>query len=286
MTQASSERDLLARKSIRSLIFLYFAASAIGVSGWYVIGVTTNLWHWVPTLLLGGSLSLLFIFYRNFPLTIGNALFLLATATLMFSISYQTYIVAALGRWSPIAFFGYKLLALAVALVAPASAWSAYLIISFCALNPTIQTLVASPVIRANYSIAEPWVSVIYAVVALFVLRHRYRTIELERRVGALEAERRAVDHMARIFLGMRDLTNSPLQAIELTTALLKEGQLTAAEAVSHLEKSMDRLEGFSRILTLYEKNMDWSKGDLSFDATSLIQQQIIAMRGGEKPPK
>ena len=116
---------------------------------------------------------------------------------------------------------------------------------------------------------------ILYGLIASFILRHRLRSIALERKVAQMSAERKALNDVARIFLGMRDLTNSPLQAVEITSKLLASGHLTQQEASEHLEKSMIRLREVSELLTVYERNIDWNQTDSSFDAIKSLHLKL-----------
>lgn len=90
-----------------------------------------------------------------------------------------------------------------------------------------------------------------------------------------VKAERRALDDLARIFLGLRDLTNTPIQSIELTSRLLETEHLTPIEGAQHLERSLIRLRELSQILTSYERDVNWEETRPSFDAMTLLRNKI-----------
>lgn len=269
------------RSSTKTLVYAYLATLVVGTVGWSIASLT-GLGHWYFALAVMSALALLVTFRKELSPAVSTAIFLSSTAVIMACVSWQTYLVAAAGRWSAVAFAGYKLTALAVAFVAPVPVWGAYLVIALCALNPTVQTLLASSEIRANYPQSEPWVSIVYAMVAFFVLRHRLRENELARKVSALEGERRTIEHVAQIFLGLRDLTNTPLQSITTTAWLLKRGHVTPTEAAEHLDSALVQLRELSEILKTYEHEVDYRPTDHAFDAVKFLQEKLAHM----KPPK
>ncbi len=68
-----------------------------------------------------------------------------------------------------------------------------------------------------------------------------------------------------------RDLTNSPLQSVELTVALLKTRHPESQAQLERLERQLARLRQLSVVLSQYEPQR-WAPGDGSFDPLEVLQ--------------
>lgn len=87
----------------------------------------------------------------------------------------------------------------------------------------------------------EPWMTLLFAVLAGLMLHTRNRRRELEQRVVAAEQRARMLGEVARMLLALRDRANTPLQTIEIAVALLaEEGRPTENLAV--IQRSLARL--------------------------------------------
>lgn len=67
-----------------------------------------------------------------------------------------------------------------------------------------------------------------------------------------------------------------PLQSIELTARLLGTDNLTSAEGSKHLERSLIQLRELSKILSIYEQDVDWTRTGSSFDAVAMLQKKLV----------
>ena len=177
------------------------------------------------------------------------------------------------------AFTGYKLVALATAIIAPAPAWVGLSIIAACAVAPIIHYFALPVEIQRVFVVQEPWYTLICSIIAFFVLRHRLRELQLERALTRISAEKQAVDNIAKVFLFLRDITNSPLQSIEITALLLKKSRIEQVTAARHLEQALARLRELSQTLSSYQKNADGLES-ATFDAVADVQRTLTEMKG------
>jgi hypothetical protein len=239
----------------------------------------SSFWPWYVATGAATVVAGLLSVYRSLPTWLDGVAFLTPLGFALFANAATNYELFRLGV-SFSAFDAYKIAPLAVAVIAPTPRWVALVAIAASGLAPVaLYFLVFPPAARAAIAVQEPWLTFIFAFVALLVLRHSLKGIRMERDMERLDAERQAVDKLARIFLGLRDLTNTPLQAIEMTSKLLASESMTAAEASHYLERSLVRLRELSRVLTAYELELDWTAADTSFDAVKYLQQKITSQR-------
>ena len=72
---------------------------------------------------------------------------------------------------------------------------------------------------------------------------------------------------MARALLGVHDLTNTPLQNIEINVALIDQhGVAELSPYVERIQRAVYRLRESSKLLAAYEARLKWQKGDESFN--------------------
>jgi hypothetical protein len=179
--------------------------------------------------------------------------------------------MAALGvPWTP--FIGHKLVMIGIALLAP-SVWLGGFLIGGVALEAVLLWL--SFVSRVRLAVGwEPWVTLIYAAVAVALLAYRGHSLRLEHEFLRARAEAESLERFARLFLAVRDQVNTPLQTIELATVLLElrcpDG---GEESLQRIQHSVNRLRELMRLLSGFDNLMQWREEDASLDAQALLQQ-------------
>jgi PAS domain S-box-containing protein len=166
----------------------------------------------------------------------------------------------------------YKLFPLAVALLAPSSLWIGVGAIAAAAVLPIVQTWRWPPPVRQLLPPAEPWVTAFYALVALILLLHRRRQLAAQRDMVHVQTKAAYIDRFMHKFVAVRDLANSPLQALESTLAVLRIKHPHSAVQLERIERQIDRLRKLSTVLSLYEPQ-SWTSGDESFDPLEVLQQ-------------
>jgi hypothetical protein len=172
--------------------------------------------------------------------------------------------------WTP--FIGHKLVMIGIALLAP-SVRVGGVLIGAVTLEGILLWL--SFVSRVRLAVGwEPWVTLIYAAVALSLLVYRGQSLRLERKFFQARAEAESLERFARLFLAVRDQANTPLQTIELATMLLElrcaEGD---ADSLARIQHSVNRLRDLMRLLSGFDNLMQWREEDASLDAQALLQQ-------------
>lgn len=103
----------------------------------------------------------------------------------------------------------------------------------------------------------EPWYTILYGIVCLALVVIR---ILNERGLQKLSAEKAALQHteyLARVFVSIRDLANTPIQnLIILSEVLHKENN---EEAMGQIHRAAERLRSLSQIFKSFAESYTWS---------------------------
>jgi hypothetical protein len=224
-----------------------------------------------------GLVLFAFLFARRKSVTVRvcASVFLINTAclaTTLFVVNRQLAEHAPL--WAP--FQPNKLGALVVALLAP-QAWVGVLSIAAYIVPPLIQLATFPAAVRARLAVGEPWATIAFGVFALALLVYHLHRLELERRMSAAYADAVAKEQLARSLLAVRDLSNTPLQTIELSLALLRAGGPAAepahAAAFDRVERAIHSLRDLNRLLSDRIEHVAWSPDHESFDSVERLRE-------------
>ncbi|NUP05388.1 MAG: hypothetical protein HOW73_04935 [Polyangiaceae bacterium] len=174
---------------------------------------------------------------------------------------------------------------LGVALLAPASAWLGGALLAVFAAS----ALVFWARLEAEFSLAhlpgEPWMMLVYGGVAAGFLVARVHLRKVVRELSDTRAEANALARVARLFLAVRDRTNSPLQSLEFGVALLSRRHPEEDRLMEAMRRSLGRLRHLSSLLAVAEK---WRKTDnaLDVDLDSEIKDVASPAKGRNGPPR
>jgi PAS domain S-box-containing protein len=170
-------------------------------------------------------------------------------------------------------FEGYKLVALGLALVAPAPLWVGLVGIGAMAIVPIVETFHWPLAIRAELPAPEPWITVLYGVVASILLIHRRRQLAAQVAVVRLQSKATYAEQLMRKFQAVRDLANSPLQAIEATLTLLRRKHPESKTQLVRIERQLDRLHKLTTVLSRYDRTRTSAADERSFNALEVLQR-------------
>jgi hypothetical protein len=268
-----SDNEVRARHSALSFSVTCLMGSLLALAAWYAKNAIT-LWQWQFAVAVNATIVLGMVFFKKAPQRVSITAILTCAAVTLFASGYSNKLLAASGERFD-AFHGYKLVAITIAIIAPFPAWVGFAIIAFCAVAPIVQYQSFPLELRNAFAVQEPWATVVYACIAGYILRHRIKGLVLERLLIQSNAEKESLSNVARVCLSLRDLTNTPLQAIELTSKLLATNMLEAKDASLHLETSLVRLRELSKLLSQCEPYLDWTKATESFDAISNLAKDL-----------
>jgi hypothetical protein len=242
---ASAEPQEAARAALLTCLIVFFAQSAYLVLDRPLFGAGAVVLLDGLHAALAGLLALWL--WRRRPSTAGcDLVFLLVALPYLPIFWLAEFQGAALGLVrEPL--LGHKIVVLGMALLAPSSLWLGAGLIAAFAVHAAIMLAA----LRAHgYHLvgegAEPWVTFLFAAVSIAYLVSRANRRAITLRLAHARAEARANQQMARLFLGLRDRANTPLQTLELGTALLERRLPAQHSLVERLRKAVSRLRELS----------------------------------------
>ncbi len=262
-----------ARKSASAIAMICGVASLIAFGGWYLRASTQ--WHWLVTAIV---CSIAYVALRR-NTNVRTAFSALLISIVSFGILISTTVTnfQLAGTVYPFeAFGGLKLLALTIGLIAAHPLWLGALLIGLCGLTPILLYYFALPADRVStLSVQEPFITLIYAFLAAVLYYHRLKTIRLERELIRVQSEKKALDDLTQIFLSLRDLANTPLQALKITQHLLKSGILQPEHAAEKIELIMKNFEQLTTALNTFAARAKCDPKDSSFDSIAILNEKL-----------
>jgi hypothetical protein len=229
-------------------------------------------WPWWVTAGVLLMVPILIRVFRDRPLSVQVVALVVVASTLWVTIAFTNWYRAEHGeRFQP--FEGFKLLAIVVALVAPARRWLAAVVILGSGAIAAIEYAAWPAEWTSRLAGQEPWVTILYAAIGFIMYLVRLRNMQLERAATRDRAEAAALERIACVLVAARHLANTPLQSIEATSALLKMKHPEAEDLTAKLDRSIKRLRRFTRILSAYEVHVNWNDREMR-DAVALMESQ------------
>ena len=140
------------------------------------------------------------------------------------------------------------------------------------------------PVVRAHL-LAEPWTTVIYGIFAILLYTYRLHAVRMARKMAESLSAKQSLEHVSRMMLALRDFSNTPLQTLYLTTALLRRQHGDDAELLDRMDRSLSRLRELNAIMSQYEAQAGWQHGGESIDAVATLQRDFTTNRSPQPPP-
>jgi hypothetical protein len=149
----------------------------------------------------------------------------------------------------------HHLVMLGVAMMTPGSVWLGSALIGGTAVSAvTLVTLLSrsNPLLRVS---GEPWISLVFAGVALALLISRHYRRAAIWKLERSRAEVEALARLARVFLAMRDRVNTPLQTLEFGSTLLDHRYPEAAAVLGPMRRATSHLRELFLLLARVD---DW----------------------------
>jgi hypothetical protein len=127
----------------------------------------------------------------------------------------------------------------------------------------------------------RPWTNVVVSLAAVAIAIYRSNTRRAEVAM-IVEFERAAsVRHLARTYLAVRDLVNTPLQTLKVSLSVLGARCPGSANLIDRMERSLDRLNELNQVLVTETASLDLKPGAESFDPLHVIQTPATARGSG-----
>ncbi len=180
---------------------------------------------------------------------------------LPFFVTSTLYHFEGLRLLNVVPFLGQKLFFLALSVLVVGPYWiNVGLMLGF-AVQSVIFWVIASGAERAMFlAAAEPWATILYASVAGCLLAFRRDHLETIDRLTQLNARSEVLEQMARIFLSVRDLANTPLQSLEISIGLLEQKHPSAEDLTKRIEAAVRKLGALNTIFRYYEGTVTWNR--------------------------
>ena len=220
----------------------------------------------------GLALALLgLLFARRNALTVGrlHTIFLVINAAVV-AVLWITrpHYAAAERMWMP--FEPYKLSVLAIALLAPPRLWVGIVTIAMFSLSGLLRFWMLDAATQARLSPAAPMALLAFGGFSVVLLVNRLRSRALDQALAANRTKTLVLEGMARRFLAIRDLANSPLQTLEATVVLL--AKVPSAEIhAQRMARALERLRTWNALLQEDVSASTWHAEAESFDAQKVL---------------
>jgi len=174
------------------------------------------------------------------------------------------------GFWIP--FHGPKLAVLGVALLAP-SLWLGCTLIALFAVETGVLAVLFNVAGRSDVVSGEPWITLVYALIALGLLIDRVRRQRTEEAAVRAQARADEMARLARVALAVRDLANTPLQTLHSNVVLLRRHP-DDERAMARINRAILRLSELNRVLARWDVSARWERGDESFDPLEVLTRE------------
>lgn len=175
-----------------------------------------------------------------------------------------------------ITYFGtYKVIAIIIAMLAPFPHFLGYLLLAICLFVPPLQVLLFSREVMHVSGQYEPWITMCYALAAFLVLHHRLGTLKLHATLIESQAKEKNLRDFADVALALRDLTNTPLQSLDLLIELLRHEKISQKHAAELLSKTTYRLRELMQVLSDQQKKIAQKQMRQSMDSMDILRQSF-----------
>lgn len=238
----------LQKNSTRSIVYVIAISSAFNMARWIGLDSKSILLWSFP--FFSALISLFFLHKSQQTSSFKSSLiFWTNYLVVTYVIGHVNYFLASSDiGFSP--FGGFKLAAFAIALIAPYPLLNGYLSLLGCAIMPTIMYYTILSDYHSRMTVQEPGLTVVTAVVCFLVYMYRHRGLKIERELSKLKTDKENLEELAKIFLSLRDLTNTPIQNLMLVSTLLIEDKINSERAAKYLNVSTQQLSLISQILS------------------------------------
>ena len=117
----------------------------------------------------------------------------------------------------------------------------------------------------------EPLFTFAFAVIGCILLFFHSKYRETNRLLAVTEAKSHTLEQMAKVFLTIRDKSNTPLQTIEFEADLLQELHPGNTQSVTGIQNSLKRLKELNKIYKELEANVVWDGTEI-FDIAAYLK--------------
>ena len=160
-------------------------------------------------------------------------------------------------------FAGDKIFALAVGLVAPPVLWVGLTVITAAAVVPLIQYFLLAPEIVRTLPIQEPWLTVVYVVVAWVVYIFRLNWYKTQLQAARDQSRAAMLQEFAHLLIYAQHLTNSPLQTIENAVAIIRFQNPEQENLTKVMKRALMNVREVILLFSYCDSYIDWDEMEL-----------------------
>ncbi len=189
-------------------------------------------------------------------------------------------------RWDP--FEMHRLACLTIAILAPPVCWIGLPAILIPALLAGIQYLTFQPAVVSRLLPQRPLVSpIIFAAFSVVLYFFRLRGLWIAEFAAKKEAEANMMMRMTRTILAIKDLANSPIQALTLDAETLKRKHPDEVSISDRIVKATAQLTDLNRVLDEHLRGTQDGLGEASLDPYEVLgAERPIGPASGKDYPR
>jgi signal transduction histidine kinase len=243
-----------------------------------VMGVT---WHSAPSIALTFvvtsswslmTLLVLWMFRKSKPVDLTSWLYIGSVLICAIGVNVnQEFWLRAGIPFAP--FFGFKYIALLMALQAPPKRWVGRVTLSIVFIFPLIQYLSWEVTEKKLIGVQEPWLTLLSVVCAVVLYEQRLQTLAMAEKKARLEAGAQEMRRYAHLLIGAQHLLNTPLQVIQSTAELIRLRHPDSGPLVDQIDKAFVPVQEINRLLSFGRKHVDWKDVKLPETVAELEQE-------------
>lgn len=275
-TEPGADQKFLASRAAQMFSLITCFTTPLGFVIWYNVG-SEMLWPW--SMCFAFSLIGLAATYKfqQMPIKLSAAIILGTTLSVFFASTANIEIGSTQNHLPADIFGAFKIISIVMVVIAPIPSGLGYFIISLCLFIPPLQTLLFTPEVLTYSKYSEPWYTMCFAIASIFLLTYRLTSQKTNLSLIKSQANEQKLREFADIAVALRDLTNSPLQSLEVLGHLLESQQITHAQAAQILNKTTYRLRELMQILNEHQKKIPEYKPVQSLDSIDVIRKTFSA---------
>ena len=170
-------------------------------------------------------------------------------------------------------FFGFKIIAILIALQAPTIAWVGWSSLGFLFITPIVQYFFWSPEQQKLLGVQEPGFTAVVILSCGYIYFQRLKIFEMVQKQARLQASAAELRRFAHFLLGAQHLINSPLQVIETAVDLIRIKHPEAEPLVKKIENSFEPIRHVSRLLSFGRKHLNWDEVNIALTVEDLERE-------------
>ncbi|MBU8895672.1 hypothetical protein DRW03_20275 [Corallococcus sp. H22C18031201] len=172
--------------------------------------------------------------------------------------------------WAPL--MGHRLTLLSIGVFAPLGFWPGTALIGAFATEAVALWYGLHLSTHLPAMVWEPWATLVYAAAGLALLGSRLRSRRAEHQLRHARVEAESLERMAALILALRDAVSTPLQTLEVGTALLRQRAPGCEVTLDAMDRALDRLHRLTQQMASSDPLVIWHKGEESFDADTVLR--------------